>query len=132
MPSDHTSTFVCCVCVCVPCVRVRCKCVNGTQHARVGVYLVFLAGDDLGGHPVGGAHDGDSLVGESAAQLRAVAKVRDLDRAVEAHQDVVRLDVAVDDRMRARVQIMQTLHRVCVCGVCGVCVCVCVVTKVLC
>jgi hypothetical protein len=44
------------------------------------------------------------------AQLCTVAKIGDLDRPVQAQQNVVRLDVSVDDGVGSRVQVLQALQ----------------------
>ena len=57
----------------------------------------MLPADDFRGHPVGRSHHGVSLL--VALDVRAEAKVRDLDPAVDPQEDVVRLDVSVEDAL---------------------------------
>ena len=68
---------------------------HDAEGPDVDLDAVVLAADELGGHPVRGADDGVALL-LLGGELGGVAKVGELDGAVGAEEDVVRLDVAVD------------------------------------
>ena len=71
---------------------------NREHKSEVPVsHTVMFSTDDLWRHPVGRADHRVSLL--VALDVRAEAEVGDLDAAVDAQEDVVRLDVSVEDAL---------------------------------
>ena len=76
-------------------------------HVHLGP--VVLPGDHLGRHPVRGPHHRGPLV-LLAGDLGAEAEVGELDLALHAEQDVVRLDVAMEHVLRVHLEEAQRCH----------------------
>lgn len=79
---------------------------NGRDSQAPHVYLcvIFQASDELRRHPIRRSYDGAPLV-LLLRQAYCKAEVGNLHRAVEAHQDIVRLDVAVQAVLAARAKL---------------------------
>lgn len=96
IPNDHTSTFV---------YRRnrRERKILAEKRLCGGPYFVFFARYDFRGHPVRSAHDRRPIVGKSATKLGAIAEICYFYGTLQPDQDVVRLDISMDDRVRSGV-----------------------------